>query len=53
MVGKVSAFLRNESGTPAIEYAIIGGLVSVAVIAGATLIGIGLNDMLLNASKPL
>lgn len=53
MVGKARAFLSDQSGTPAIEYAIIGGLVSVAVIAGATLIGIGLNDMLLNAGKPL
>ncbi len=32
-------FLREESGATAIEYSLIGMLVSLAIIGGATLIG--------------
>jgi len=32
-------FLKNESGATAIEYGLIAALISVAVIAGAQIIG--------------
>jgi pilus assembly protein Flp/PilA len=34
MKALIGNFLRNEAGTTAIEYALIGVLISVAVIAG-------------------
>lgn len=33
------AFLRNEDGATAIEYGLIAGLISIAIVASATLIG--------------
>jgi pilus assembly protein Flp/PilA len=38
-------FLRDTEGATAIEYALIGGLVSVAIILGATALGVKLNDV--------
>ena len=32
-------FLKDESGATAIEYGLIAALISVSIIAGATLIG--------------
>ncbi|PZU94624.1 MAG: Flp family type IVb pilin [Chelatococcus sp.] len=34
-----AGFVRDESGATAIEYGLIGGLVSLAVIGGMTTIG--------------
>lgn len=36
-------FLRNEEGATAIEYCIIAGILSIAVVIGATSIGTTLN----------
>lgn len=36
---------RNESATTAIEYGLIAGLVGVAIVAGATALGAGLNTL--------
>lgn len=36
-------FLRDESGATAVEYGLIAGLISVALVAGATTIGSTLN----------
>ena len=36
------AFAGNESGATAIEYALIAGIVSIAIVAGATDIGVKL-----------
>jgi pilus assembly protein Flp/PilA len=36
---KTMGFLRDNEGASAIEYAIIAGLIAVAIIAGVTLIG--------------
>ena len=38
-------FLSNESGATAIEYALIASLVSIAIIAGATVLGVNLGLM--------
>jgi len=40
----LSKVLRNESGVTSIEYALIGILVALAVIVGATIIGSKLNS---------
>ena len=39
MTAFVTHFLRDESGTTAIEYGLIGALISVACIAGMILVG--------------
>ncbi|WP_223479079.1 Flp family type IVb pilin [Oricola indica] len=36
-------FLKNESGATAVEYGLIAGLISVALVAGATSVGSSLN----------
>ena len=38
-------FLKDESGATAIEYGLIAALISVALIAGATLVGNELEDV--------
>jgi len=38
----IKQFLRDEQATTAIEYALIGALVSVAIVAGARAIGTSL-----------
>ena len=37
-------FVRDEQGQDLIEYALLGAFVSLAVVAGATLLGTGLNN---------
>jgi pilus assembly protein Flp/PilA len=44
---------RDCSGATALEYAIIASLVSIALVAGATVIGTRLNDMLGGVSSHL
>ncbi len=46
MTAAVARFLRDCSGAIAIEYAIIGSIISIALVAGATVIGVRLNGML-------
>ncbi|MFV3330506.1 Flp family type IVb pilin [Pseudomonas sp. NY15437] len=36
---KAKAFMADKEGATAIEYAVIAGLISVVVIAGASIIG--------------
>ena len=43
MLKKISAFLRNEEGATAIEYALMVSLIALAIIAAVTLVGTGLN----------
>jgi pilus assembly protein Flp/PilA len=38
-------FSRNDSGATALEYGLLAGLISVMVIAGATLAGTSLNTL--------
>lgn len=35
----IKRILSNKTGATAIEYALIAGLISIAIVAGATLIG--------------
>lgn len=39
----VRSFLRDEEGANLVEYALLAGLIAVAIIAGATLLGNNLN----------
>lgn len=45
MIGLLARLVRDESGATAIEYALIGVLISVAIIVGATALGSKLNDL--------
>lgn len=42
--GMLLRFLRCESGATAVEYGLIAGLISVALVAGATSVGSTLNS---------
>ena len=41
-------FLKCRSGATAVEYALLAGLLGLAIIAGATLIGQSVNNMFIN-----
>ncbi|MCR9137124.1 MAG: Flp family type IVb pilin [Alphaproteobacteria bacterium] len=45
MTKTFARFLKDESGATAIEYGLIAALISVALIAGATLVGNELEDV--------
>lgn len=45
MKAAVARFLRDCSGTTAVEYAIIGSVISIAIVATAITIGVRLNTM--------
>lgn len=45
MLRKLAAFGTDKSGSTAIEYALIGGLISVAIIPAASAIGPQLSEM--------
>ena len=47
----VTNFLRDESGTTAIEYGLIGALISVVCIVGMTLVGTQLTAMYTTVSN--
>lgn len=47
MLKLCSRFARDESGATSIEYALIGTLISVAIIVGASALGSKLNLMYL------
>lgn len=42
---KISSFFKREDGASAIEYAIIAGLIAVAIIVAATSVGDGVTAM--------
>ena len=46
MTALVARFLRDCSGSTALEYAVIGSVVSIAVVVAATTIGTKLNGMI-------
>jgi pilus assembly protein Flp/PilA len=43
-MARLSNFLRDESGATAIEYALIAGSISIAIVVAATGIGTKLNS---------
>jgi len=46
-------FWKSEEGATAVEYGLIVSLISVAIIAGATLVGGSLDAMFTNVSNQL
>jgi len=44
MKNLVARFLRNDNGQDLIEYALLGGFVSLAAVAGATVLGTNLGQ---------
>ncbi len=46
MTATVVRFLRDRSGSAALEYAIIGSVISIAIVAAATTLGTQLNSMI-------
>jgi pilus assembly protein Flp/PilA len=50
---KFSSFIRREDGASAIEYAIIAGLIAVAIIAGARIIGEDIGEVFTEISGAL
>lgn len=46
MLRLIKNFSSDENGATAIEYALIGGLIAVSVISGASLIGNTVNNTL-------
>lgn len=41
----IKKFIREEDGVTAIEYGLIAALVAVAIVAGASALGTGLNGL--------
>ena len=50
MTAAVVRFFRDCSGATALEYAIIGSVISIALVTAATLIGAKLNGILSSIS---
>lgn len=44
MIALFKRLMTDQQGQDLIEYALLGGFVSLAAIAGATLLGVSLND---------
>jgi pilus assembly protein Flp/PilA len=44
MTQLIARFVRNDEGQDLIEYVLIGALVTIAVVAGATALGTSLNS---------
>lgn len=41
----IQQFVRDEEGVTAIEYGLLAALIAVVIIAGATAVGTGLDDV--------
>lgn len=50
---KAESFLKREDGASAIEYAIIAGLIAVAIITAATLLGDNMAELFETIAKTI
>ena len=50
---KITAFINDEEGASAIEYGLLVGLIALAIVAGATLLGTSINKMFTGAAGKL
>ena len=50
---KIMAFINDEAGASAIEYGLLVGLIALAIVAGATLLGTSISNMFTRASTKL
>ena len=46
----IRRFLREEEGANAVEYSLLAGLIAIAIVAGAGLLGTNLNTFLNNVA---
>ena len=53
MLQMLKTFWAEEEGAAAIEYALIAGLIAVMIVAGATLMGEGMNTMFTSLGEKL
>ena len=44
ILAKLNRRMRREEGVTAIEYGLLAALIAVAIIAGATVLGVSIND---------
>jgi len=42
---KIVAFINDEAGASAIEYGLLVGLIALAIVAGATLLGTSISNL--------
>ena len=52
-LGKIMAFVNDEEGASAIEYGLLVGLIALAIVAGATLLGSSISNMFSRAADRL
>ena len=50
---RIMAFLNDEEGASAIEYGLLVGLIALAIVAGATLLGTSISNMFTRAATKL
>ena len=50
---KAMAFIRDEEGASAVEYALLVGLIALAIVAGATALGGAINTAFDNAATSM
>jgi pilus assembly protein Flp/PilA len=50
---KIMAFIDDEEGASAIEYGLLVGLIALAIVAGATLLGDSISNMFTRAATRL
>jgi len=53
MIGTLKAFLTNQDGATAIEYALIGSLIAVAIIGALTTLGTNLSSTFAEVASSL
>ena len=51
MLARVKSFLATENGATAIEYALIAGIICLAVVGGATALGQSANASYVNVNQ--
>ncbi|MFZ5450023.1 MAG: Flp family type IVb pilin [Thermodesulfobacteriota bacterium] len=52
-MSKAMAFIRDEDGASAIEYALLVGLIALAIIAGATTLGTSISNKFTSSAGKL
>ena len=50
---KIVAFINDEEGASAIEYALLVALIALVIVGGATLLGKSISNMFQNAATKL
>jgi pilus assembly protein Flp/PilA len=50
---KIEAFINDDEGASAIEYGLLVGLIALAIVAGATLLGDSISNMFTRAATRL